>query len=142
MKRSSCVVAAAVFGILGPSGVANAALMSTTTALSPNFNPAYDSGADSSLILTATVTSQGSPVDEGSVAFDDGALVIAGCGAEAVTAGHATCDTVISSAGTYDLSATFSDDSDYASSTGYLTEVIDSHSPPAPVPAPEVWRCS
>ena len=59
----------------------------TTTSLVSSQNPSFTSGADSSVTLTASVTSSGATVGEGTVDFTDGGKAIGGCGAVAVTSG-------------------------------------------------------
>ena len=62
-----------------------AALASTTTTLNSSPNPSFTSGANSSVTLTAAVSSSGSPVTAGTVDFTDGGTTISGCGAASLS---------------------------------------------------------
>ena len=61
-------------------------LTPTSTVLTSNLNPSFTSSPNNSVILTATVTSSGSPVTTGSVTFQDGASAISGYSAINVNA--------------------------------------------------------
>ncbi|HTW05930.1 MAG TPA: Ig-like domain repeat protein [Acidimicrobiales bacterium] len=104
---------------------------STTTVLSSDQNPAFTSAPDNSVALTATVEASGTPVTEGTVDFTDGGTTISGCGAVAPdSSGQAACDTSFSTEGAHDLVATYSGftgTTDYATSFGDLTEVVNDH---------------
>ena len=61
------------------------AVSSTTTTLNSSPNPSFTSGANSSVTLTAAVSSSGSPVTAGTVDFTDGGTTISGCGAASLS---------------------------------------------------------
>lgn len=109
-------------------------LTTTTTTVSPSANPVT---APASVTYTATVTlssNVGSPT--GTVAFDDGATSITGCGSEALsgsgTVWTASCANVpYSSSGSHSITAVFAGDGNYSTSTSTaLTEVVRSAAPP------------
>ncbi len=80
--------------------------------------------------FTATVTgSAGTP--SGSVAFRDGASVIAGCGALTLASGAAACTTSALAAGSHSIVAQYSGNGAYASaSSSALTQTVQSAAPP------------
>ena len=98
----------------------------TMTSLSSSPNPSFTSGASSSVTLTATVSST-STVSEGTVNFTDGGTTISGCGAQAVSAGQATCTTTFTTEGNHSLEAFYSGDSNFGASNGAVTQQVDDH---------------
>ena len=100
----------------------NQAVTATTTTVDSSLNPSV---AGDTVTFTATV----SPVpDGGTVAFSDGGNAITGCDAQPVdtSTGTATCDATYDTAGTYQITAVYSGDTKYGTSTGYLTQTVDS----------------
>jgi IPT/TIG domain len=93
----------------------------TTTALASSSNP---STVGSSVTYTATVTP--SP-DGGTMAFTDNAATLTGCGAVAVntSTGKATCTTSYSAVGSHAIAAGYSGDTNYAASSGGLTQQVN-----------------
>jgi len=101
-----------------------ASLAPTTTALNSSKNPA---GQGDSITLSATVTSSSSGTPTGTVSFANGASVL---GTANLQNGVATLNMSFS-AGTYQLSATYSGDNNFSPSTGTLSQVVN---PPALLP--------
>ena len=97
----------------------SAASVATTTTLSANPTTAFTGGTNSSVTLTATVTS-GSGTPTGQVTFmnDASNLTCAGGNPAALSGGQATCSTTFSSEGYHGLSANYAGNSTYISSTG------------------------
>lgn len=98
---------------------------SSSTELSTSVNPSVYGQA-----VTFTVTvlaSVGTPT--GTVDFQDGGTTISGCGASTLVAGQATCITAGLTGGTHTITAVYSGDSNFATSTGTLTpdQVINKH---------------
>jgi Bacterial Ig-like domain (group 3) len=95
-------------------------LAATTTLLASSVNP---STVASPITLTATVTSaSGTPT--GTVEFQDGSSVL---GTVTLVSGLATLNSVsLTAAGTHLLSAVYGGDSNYAGSSGPLTQVVNS----------------
>ena len=100
------------------SQVVNAKL-ATTTAVIGNPNPATQT---SFVLFTATVTGGSSPT--GTVAFKDGANVIAGCAAVPLSGGTAACNSSPLSPGPHTISAIYSGDLANATSTGTTVENV------------------
>jgi hypothetical protein len=99
-------------------------LTSTSPGFSQTVNKAVTSTAVSSpgatvtgqaVTYTATVTATGSPT--GTVAFSDGGTAIAGCGAKALASGTATCTTTPTTAGTHTITAVYTGDANFLTST-------------------------
>jgi len=111
-------IKAAYSGDADYAGSASAALTenvkpaSTATAVTASVSPSIPGQA---VTYTATV----SPADGGgTVAFADGGTAIGGCAAQPVNAsGQATCKVTYRAAGSHSISATYSGDTDYYSST-------------------------
>ena len=96
---------------------------STTTTLVSSQNPSIVNG---SVTLTATV----SPVPTGgTVAFKEGGAVISGCSARPLTAGQATCATAALTAQVHPITAAYSGDANYLSSSDALYQGV--HARPA-----------
>ncbi|HEX4039550.1 MAG TPA: Ig-like domain repeat protein [Acidobacteriaceae bacterium] len=95
----------------------DASLASTTTSLSSSSLAPFTSGANSSVILTATVTSGGGGVNGGTVAFYDGTNQVSCLGGDSVVSGGtASCTTSFATEGTHSLTAVYSGTTDYAGS--------------------------
>jgi len=109
--------------------ITTASAAATTTTIGSNNNPSFTSGTGSSVTLTATVekSSDSSNVGEGTVAFTDGGTTIAGCGAQAVSAGQATCTTTFSSEGSHSLEAQYGGTANFGASSATLTQQVDNH---------------
>ena len=89
----------------------------TATALSSSASP---SSAGQSVTFTAAVSSTaGTPT--GTVTFKDGGVVIPGCEARALASGQATCTTSSLSVGDHTVTADYSGDSNFNTSTGALS---------------------
>jgi hypothetical protein len=92
----------------------------TTTVVSSSPNP---STAGQNLTYTATVN----PVTAtGVIEFKQAGTAIAGCGAQPMTSGSASCVTSGTAAGSHSITARYAGDSEYAPSTApTLTQVVD-----------------
>jgi large repetitive protein len=99
---------------------------STLTSLTSSVNPSV-TGQSVPVTVTVTVMAPGSGVPTGTVAFLDDGTTIAGCAAQAVTgAGIATCDDAFATAGAETITAVYSGDADFSSSTSAaLTQTIN-----------------
>jgi hypothetical protein len=94
-------------------------LAATTTVLGSSVNP---SSVGQSVTYSATVNGSAT----GSVNFKDGASSITGCAASALAAGVATCTTSALALGSHSITAAYSGDGSYASSTSsVLTQVVN-----------------
>jgi len=99
--------------------VTPASLATTTTTLASSANPSTAGGL---ITLTATVTSaSGTPT--GTVTFQDGSSTLAS--GVTLQSGLATLNSVSLTAGTHSLSAGYSGDSNFAASSGTLTQVVN-----------------
>jgi hypothetical protein len=98
---------------------------STSTSLASSVNPSV-TGQAVTFTATVTVAAPGSGTPTGTVTFLDGATTIAGCAAQGVTvAGVAICTTVFV-AGTDAITAVYSGDADFDTSTSpSLTQTIN-----------------
>ena len=95
---------------------------STTTVVSSK-NP---STAGQSVTFTATVAPVGPPVPTGTVAFTSNGTSITGCSAVKVTSSRtAACTTTTLIVGTDTIKASYSGDSNYTSSSGTLSQVVN-----------------
>lgn len=103
-----------------------AAAAATTTTVSSNLNPSFTTSPNNSTTLTATVSS-GSGTPTGTVAFTDNGNTIAGCTAQALSGGHATCTTTFSTHGTHPLKAAYAGNGAYGPSNGSMTELVEAH---------------
>ncbi|MDX6611148.1 MAG: fibronectin-binding autotransporter adhesin [Blastocatellia bacterium] len=89
----------------------------TTTSLSSSFNP---SAFGQSVTFTATVTSTaGTPT--GTVTFKDNGVAITGCSNKTLASGQATCVASGLGAGNHPITADYSGDTNFATSTGTLS---------------------
>jgi hypothetical protein len=105
-------------GLFRPSGTACdsgayevGAAAPTTTTLMSSPNP---SSLGQSVTFTATIMGN-SPT--GTVNFQDGGVTVAGCGAQPISGGTATCATSGLSAGSHPITAVYSGDINNAGST-------------------------
>ncbi|HEY3723817.1 MAG TPA: Ig-like domain-containing protein [Acidimicrobiia bacterium] len=124
-----------------PTLTQNVSLASSSTALVSGTNP---STAGDAVLFTATVSSlAGSPT--GTVAFKDGSTNITSCGAQPITTGTATCSTSALAPGSHSVSAVYSGDSTFATSTSNtVTQVVNGIATtttlsPVPSPNPSVF---
>ena len=93
------------------------AKLATSITLTSSLNP---STAGQSVTFTATVTSTvGTP--SGTVNFKADGTSMSGCGAKALSSGTATCATSALTVGTRTITAEYSGDTNYNTSTGTLT---------------------
>ena len=104
-----------------------AAAANTTTTVTSNLNPSFTSAPNNMTTLTAhvTQTANGSNVTESSVTFMDGTT---GLGTISVNgSGQAALTTSFATEGAHQISAVFNSDSNFATSTGMLTQNVDNH---------------
>ena len=97
----------------------------TTTGLASSVNPSV---TGQSVTFTATVTATppaaGSP--SGTVTFKDGAANIAGCVGRPIAAGSATCTSPFAAAGSHPITAVYSGDTNFNTSTSaVLTQTVN-----------------
>ncbi len=76
--------------------------------------------------VTFTATLVGTPTPTGTVNFSADSAAITGCTSKALSSGAATCATSALSIGNHAITAAYSGDSDYNSSTGNLTQTVNS----------------
>jgi uncharacterized repeat protein (TIGR01451 family) len=105
---------------------------STSTTLSSATNPSFTSGANSSVTLSAIVSSA-SAAPTGTVLFRDGVNTIPGCSASPLTPGTlsstATCVTVFGTEGNHSLTAVYGGAGSFAASTSAaLNQFVKNHS--------------
>jgi Bacterial Ig-like domain (group 3) len=100
----------------------------TTTVVSSTQNPTFTTSPTNSATITATVTS-GSTVNAGTVGFTDNGVAIAGCTAQAVSNGSASCVHTFASEGNRPIIATYSGGGTFAGSTSTIfIQVVRTHS--------------
>ncbi|MGA8416165.1 MAG: Ig-like domain-containing protein [Candidatus Dormiibacterota bacterium] len=99
---------------------------STSTSLTSSVDPSV-TGQSVTVIETVTVLAPGSGVPTGTVAFLDDGTSIVGCAAQPVTAaGIAVCDDAFAAAGAETVTAVYSGDADFSSSTSAaMTQTIN-----------------
>jgi len=105
------------------SQVVNAAVPATpTVVVTSSVNPSTSGQA---VTFTATASgSSGTPT--GTVDFRDGGVSIAGCGAQALSGGVATCATSSLAVATHSIAASYSGDATYAAATsGAVSQVVN-----------------
>lgn len=108
--------------------LATGSAAATTTTLTSSQNPSFTAAPDNSTTLTATVSSGGSPVTAGDVAFSDDGTVISGCGSQAVDgSGQASCTTSFTSEGVFTLTAAYAGDGTDGPSDGTVSQEVDDH---------------
>ena len=89
----------------------------TSTTVTSSLNPAM-TGQSVTLTATVTATAPGSGTPTGTVNFKDGASTITGCGTQTLNgSGQATCATSFASAGSHTITAVYSGDTNYNTST-------------------------
>jgi hypothetical protein len=88
----------------------------TTTTVASSQNP---STFGQSVTFTANVSGTGG-TPTGTVAFKDGGTTITGCGTQALSSGQATCMTSSLTVGTHIITAAYSGDTGFNTSTGTL----------------------
>ena len=89
----------------------------TTTTIVSSLNPS-STGVNVTFTATVKATAPASGTRTGSVDFQDGGVDIAGCGAQTVSAaGTATCTTGALAAGVHSITATYSGDVNFVTST-------------------------
>lgn len=96
-------------------------IAATTTTLTSSLNP---STAGQSVTFTATVTSGGSPVTSGSVAFSDGGSPL-GAPVSLAGDGTATLTTSALSVGSHTISAAYTGPAEFATSSGSATQIVN-----------------
>jgi hypothetical protein len=101
-------------------------LGTTTTVLASSVNPSV-SGQTVTYTATVSLVAPASGTRTGTVAFQDGGAVIAGCGAKPVAAaGTATCALAYAGPGAHTITATYSGDGDFTTSTAApLTQTVN-----------------
>ena len=96
----------------------------TTTVVTATVNPTV---FGQSVTFTATVTANapGSGTPTGKIAFDNGAVAIAGCGGVTLVAGVATCTTNTLTVGVHSIIGVYNGSANYVTSTSLvLTETV------------------
>ena len=103
----------------------------TTTAVASSSNPSTVGGS-----VTYTATVAPTP-DGGTVAFTDNTTTLTGCGAVAVnpTTGKATCTTSYGTTGSHAIVASYNGDTNFAASSGSLTQQVITATAVAVLPA-------
>jgi large repetitive protein len=103
-------------------GIISHALSASTTTLTSATNPSV---WGQSVVFTATIT-PAAPVPTGTVTFQDGGTNITGCVNRAVAAGAATCTTAALAVGSHTVTAVYSGNATYATSTSApVTQVVN-----------------
>ncbi len=99
---------------------------STTTGVAASVNPSV-SGQTVTYTATVSAVAPAAGTRTGTVAFQDGGVVIASCGAKAVAvAGTATCAVAYAGPGTHTITAIYSGDANFAASTASaLAQTVD-----------------
>ena len=97
----------------------------TTTKVVSSLNPS-STGVNVTFTATVTATAPASGTRTGTVAFQDGGVAIAGCGAQVLTAGGtATCATSGLAAGSHPITAAYSGDGNFTTSaSAVLTQTV------------------
>jgi Bacterial Ig-like domain (group 3) len=111
--------------LLASISVAHASTPSTTT-LSPNPSTAYRTAPNNTVVLTSTVSAGAT----GTVTFNDGSTTLTcseGAQPRALSGNQAVCTTTFSSEGIHVLSAAYSGDATFASSSGLANVFIQNH---------------
>jgi len=97
----------------------------TTTALTTSSDPSV-SGQGLTYTAAVTASAPASGTATGTAAFNDAGLTIAGCGAQPLVAGIASCSVVYAGVGTHAITATYSGDANFTSSTApVLTQTVN-----------------
>ncbi|MEP6945067.1 MAG: Ig-like domain-containing protein [Acidobacteriota bacterium] len=95
---------------------ASLVLAATTTAITSDINPSVV-GQTITFTATITVTPPGSGTVTGTVAFQDGGNTLGRCDSQPVSAGQATCQFPASVAGNLQITAIYSGDGNFGTST-------------------------
>ena len=95
----------------------------TTTTVTSVPNPSLP-GQSVTITATVTVNPPGSGTPTGTVNFKADGSSIAGCSSVALSSGSAACTTAFSAVGTVTLSAEYSGDANFNSSTGAATHTV------------------
>ena len=114
-------VTVTVGAVTSATGTADKFAYAPTVTVASSSNP---STVGSSVTYTAAVAPT---PDGGTVAFTDNAGTLAGCGAVAVntSTGNATCTTSYSAMGSHAILAIYSGDTNFAASSGSLTQQVN-----------------
>ena len=109
--------------------VSNPVKSTTTTTLSSNLNPSFTSSPNNMVTLTATVTSDvETSVITGTVTFKDGTNTLVGGDAVALSGGMATLPHIFTAEGIHSLTAVYSGDNNYSTSTSStVLEAVNNH---------------
>ncbi len=95
----------------------------TMTTVTSSMNPSTSGEA---VVFTATLSPIGSPPPDGTYGFSSNGTTIPGCGAQSIsTSGQATCTAVALAVGTDAIVATYSGDTNYAGSSGSVTQIVN-----------------
>jgi Bacterial Ig-like domain (group 3) len=97
----------------------------TSSVVTSSVNPSVSGqGLTYTAAVTASAPASGTPT--GTAAFNDAGLTIAGCGAQPLVAGIASCSVGYAAVGTHTITATYSGDADFLSSTApVLTQSVN-----------------
>jgi hypothetical protein len=97
----------------------------TATVTTSSVNPSL-SGEGLSYVVTVTAVAPAAGTPTGSVAFFDGASTVAGCGAQPLVAGTASCTVTYPGIGTHAIIAAYSGDPNFTASTSPdLTQTVN-----------------
>jgi hypothetical protein len=97
----------------------------TATALSSGTDPSVV-GQAVSLTARVSVTGGGSGSPTGTVSFEDGGSPISGCASQSLSAGAAGCTASLTTAATHTLTAVYSGDANFATSTATpVSQTVD-----------------
>jgi large repetitive protein len=138
---ATCTTAALSVGVHSVTGVYNGSasyltstsavltetvnLGSTTTMVTSSADPTV-SGQSVTYSATVAVVAPAVGAPTGRVNFEDGGVTIAGCGSKALASGTAACSTTYSIAGTHTITAIYSGDPSFATSTSpSLTQTVN-----------------
>jgi hypothetical protein len=95
-------------------------MASTSVAATSSLNPSVF-GQSVTFTATVSVTAPGAGTPTGTFSFLDGGNPIAGCTGVAIAAGQAQCVTTALTAGNHTITAAYSGDGNFSTSTGSLT---------------------
>jgi List-Bact-rpt repeat protein/Big-like domain-containing protein/centrosomal CEP192-like protein/HYDIN/CFA65/VesB family protein len=100
----------------------------TSTSVSSNNNPSFTAAPGNSVTFTATVTSGGVPVTQGTVSFTDNGNPLASCTTVLLNgSGQATCTTSFTTEGTQNITATYNGTVNFLTSNGSVSQVVNNH---------------
>ena len=106
---------------------------STTTTLTSSANPSA-SGASVTFTATVAAVSPGSGTPTGTVTFMDDGTTITGSPVTLNSSGVATISTSTLTVGAHSITAVYSGDTNFTTSTGTLTQTVTSRRRPSPAP--------